>query len=145
MGRGDRPASSGDVLRNVDPPAAHEVVIADEAMDELAELIAYINKDSPRNALAMYDAISQRLFQLGADPRTGHAEPSAPLVPPGAAALITTVKKVAIYYVFPLRRRRHEIVYVVSIRRGTRMPLEQPEYARRWLEEVATIAPPEGP
>lgn len=143
MGRGDRPASSGDVPRNVKAPPRHRLVLADEAIDEWNELVTYIRKDSPKNAAAMYDAISRRLFQLSMNPKLGHADPNAPPVPTGATALLTTVKKVAIYYLFPLPHRGNEIIYVLSIRRGSRQPLEQPEYARRWIEEVSKISPPE--
>lgn len=143
MGRGDRPAPSGAAPRNVGRPPSFKVLLADEARDELSELVAYIKKDSPKNAGEVYDAVSTRLLQLGANPGTGHADPSAPLVPPGASALITVVKKIAIYYLFPLTRQGREIAYVLRIRRGPRMPLDEPEYARRWLEELARIAPTE--
>lgn len=139
MGRGDRPASSGDVPRNVNTRPQHKLVLADEAIDDLNELVTYIKKD-PKNAAAVYDAISRRLFQLRTNPKLGHADPTAPPVPPGATALLTTVKKVAIYYLFPLTRQGNEVAYVLSIRRGSRQPLEQPEYARRWLEEVSRVS-----
>ncbi|MDO8562785.1 MAG: type II toxin-antitoxin system RelE/ParE family toxin [Candidatus Limnocylindria bacterium] len=145
MGRGDRPASSGAAPRNVSPSPRYEVVLADEARNELSELVTYIKKDSPKNAGEVYDAISKRLFQLGANPRIGRADPNAPSVPSGASALITTVKKVAIYYLFPLTGHGREVVYVLSIRRGSRMPLEDPGYARRWLEELATLPAPKEP
>lgn len=142
MGRGDHRASAGDVPGSVGQPPQYEVVVADEAMDELIELLTYIKGSSPKNAAVVNEAVSQRFFQLGRNPRTGHADPSAPLVPPGAVGLMTTAKKFAIYYLFPMTRQGREIVYVLSIRRGSRMPLDQPEYARRWLEELAKVAPP---
>lgn len=142
MGRGDRPASSGNALRSeVDELPRHEVVLAVEAEEELTELIAYIQKDSPKNASAAYEAISKRLYQLGANPKIGHADPNAPLVPQGASALLTTTKKVGIHYLFPMKRDDRDIVYVVGIRRGSRMPLEHAEYARRWVEEASKVPP----
>lgn len=146
MGRGGRRSSAGDVPGGIDQPQRHQVVIADETMEELVELLAYIKKSSAKNAASVRAAVSERLDRLAQFPRTGHADPNAPLVPPGAAAYITTVKKVSIYYLFPLRWRDREIVYVVTIRRGSRMPLDEPEYLGRWMAELAKIAlPPEGP
>lgn len=143
MGRGDRPPYSGPHLRNaVGTSPRYEVVL--EAEDEFVEIGQYIRKDSPKNADDVLKAILKRRDALGSNPGIGHADPSAPLVPPGASAFITVVKKIAIYYLYPLTRRGREIVYVLSIRRGARMPLEEPEYARRWLEELARIAPTEG-
>lgn len=141
MGRGDRRTSPRDVPGGVAPPPRYAAVLADEAMDELIELLTYIKGSSPKNAATVNEAISWRLFQLGRDPRIGHADPNALLAPPGATALITTVKKISIYYLFPMARVGREIVLVLSVRRGSRMPLEQPEYARRWLEELARITP----
>jgi len=115
-------------------------------MDELVELLTYIKKSSPKNAGSVRAAVAERLDRLARSPRTGHADPNAPLIPPGAAAYITTVKKVSLYYLFPLRRQGREIVYVVTIRRGSRMPLEEPDYLRRWMEELAKMgSPQEGP
>ena len=144
MGRGNRRASQGAALRTADSVTRNEVVLADEAVGEFSELVSYIKKDSPKNARAAYDAISKRLFHLGLNPRSGHADPSHPSVPPDALALITTVKKVVIYYLFPLARQGQVIVYVLSIRRGSRLPLDAPEYVRRWLEELAKLPPVSG-
>lgn len=143
MGPGNRRAAAGEVSRNASTVATHPVVLADEALVEFEELISYINKSSPKSALAVYDAISRRLLDVGVNPRIGHADPITPSVPPGALALITTVKKVTIYYLFPMTRQGQEIVYVLSIRRGLRMPLEDPEYARLWNAELAKLAPPQ--
>lgn len=140
MGRGDRPTSSGEALRSeVEERPRYEVVLAVEAEEELTELVAYIQKDSPKNAIAVYEAISKRLYQLGGNPKIGHADPNAPLVPKGASALLTTTKKVGIHYLFPMKRDGREIAYVVGIRRGSRMPLEHAEYARRWVEEASKV------
>lgn len=145
MGRGDRPSPSGAVPGRVGASPRHPVVLADKAKDEFAELIAHIRKDSPKNAGEMFDAISARLLQLGANPRVGHADPSDPPVPESASGLITVVKKVAIYYLFPLAHEGREIVFVLGIRRGSRMPLDQPDYVRRWLEELAKFLPASEP
>ena len=143
MGRGDRPASSGETLRSqVDERHRYDVVLAAEAEDELTGLVAHIQRDSPKNAIAAYEAVSKRLHQLGANPRTGHADPNAPLVPRETGAFTTTVKGISVYYLFPLRVRRRHVVYVISVRRGSRMPLEDPEYLRRWMEELARLAAP---
>ncbi len=38
------------------------------------------------------------------------------------------------------QRGGHEdIVFIVSIRPGSRMPLGEPEYMRRWLEESSKV------
>jgi plasmid stabilization system protein ParE len=107
-------------------------------------LVRYIRKDSPKNAAGVLAAIRRRRDALRSNPRLGHADPNAPLVPAGASALLTTVKGIGIYYLFPMKRHDREIVYVVSIRRGARMPLEHADYARRWIEEASKI-PPEAP
>lgn len=105
------------------------------------ELVRYIRKDSPKNAVDVLAAIRKRRDALGSHPRSGHADPNAPLVPDGASALLTTVRGIGIYYLFPMRYGDREIVYVVSIRRGARMPLQRADYARRWLEESSKVPP----
>ena len=143
MGRGNRRSAADDVP-GVDPVREYEVVLADEAMAELIELLTYIKTESPKNAGSVRAAVTKRLDRLRRFPRTGHADPNAPLVPHGAEAFIVTVKGVSIYYLFPLRWKDREIVYVVTIRRGSRLPLDQPEYLARWMEEIAKLAPPPG-
>jgi plasmid stabilization system protein ParE len=120
----------------------HRIVIADEAMDELIELLTYISADSPKNAGAVRAAVARRLDRLARFPQTGRLDRNAPLVPRGAAARITTAKGVSIYYLFPMRRNGGEIVYVVAMRRGSRLPLEDPQYLVRWMEELGKLAPP---
>ena len=137
MGRGGRRTPSGDVPGGVAPRSVYPVVIAEEAMTELLDLLTYISKDSPKNAASVRAAIAKRLDRLRHFPKTGHADPSAPLVPRGAGAHVTTVKDVSIYYLFPLRWEDRDIVYVITIRRGARMPLEEPAYLARWMEELA--------
>ncbi len=110
-------------------------------MVEWVELLTYISKDSPQNAAAMRVEIAKRLDQLRTFPLIGHADANA-VVPPGAGAYITTVEGVAIYYLFPMRQKNREIVFVITIRRGSRMPLEDPAYLSRWMEELAKLAPP---
>jgi len=118
------------------------VVIAEEAMAELVELLTYIRKDSPKNAASVRAAVEKRLDRLRRFPMTGHADAKPPRVPPDADAYIVTVKNVSLYYLFPLRWRGRKIVYVVTTRRGSRMPLEEPEYLARWMAELARLAPP---
>lgn len=144
MGRGDRPASEGQVLRNVDP--SYEVAVVDEALAELDELIEYIKKDSPKNARSVYDAIATRLSALRTGPELhGRIDDLAQSAPPGSTARTSTVKNIAIYYAFPVAHGAQQIVLVLSIRRGQRLPLEAGEYTRRWLEEVSKVeSPPEG-
>lgn len=145
MGRGDRPPHSGPHLRDaVATPPRYEVVLATEAEDELVEIVRYIRKESPKNAADVLAAIRKRRDALGRNPRLGHADPNAPLVPEGASARLITVKNIGIYYLFPVKRGGREIVYVVSIRRGSRMPLEQVDYARRWVEEASKVPRAEG-
>lgn len=145
MGRGDRPPRSGSHLRNaVAKRPRYEVVLTTEAEDELVEIVRYIRKDSPKNAVDVLAAIHKRRDALRSNPRLGHADLNAPLVPDGASARVTTIRKIAIYYLFPLKRGDREIVYVVSVRRGSRMPLEQGDYARRWLEEASKVPPAKG-
>jgi plasmid stabilization system protein ParE len=145
VGRGNRPPHSGAHLRGVvTTPLRYEVFLAAEAEDELVELIRYIRKDRPQNAAVVLAAIRKRRDALGANPRLGHADPNAPLVPAGASALLTTVKGIGIYYLFPMQRHAREIVYIVSVRRGLRMPLERSDYARRWVEEASKVPPLEG-
>lgn len=87
----------------------------------------------------MLRAIIRRRDLLAVRPRIGHADPSAPLVPAGARALLTTVKGIGIYYLFPVVHDGRDTVYVVSLRRGSRMPLTDPEYARRWIEAASQL------
>lgn len=142
MGRGGRGSSASDVSGDVKNPREYTVVIANEAMTELVDLLTYVSKDSPKNAAAVRVAVEKRLDRLRRFPRAGRADQNAPLVPAGAQGYITTVKGVSLYYLFPLRWKRREIVYVVTIRRGSRMPLEDPEYLTRWMAELVKLAPP---
>ncbi len=142
MGRGGRRSSAGDVPGVVATPREYPVVIASEAMTELVELLTYVSKDSPKNAASVRAAVEKRLDRLRRFPRTGRADQNAPLVPAGAEAYITTVKGVSLYYLFPVRWKEREIVHVVTIRRGSRMPLEDPEYLTRWMAELVKLAPP---
>lgn len=144
MGRGDRRSAAGDVPGDVETPRRYPVVIANEAMAELVDFLTYVSKDSPKNAASVRVAVEKRLDRLRRFPMTGRADQNAPLVPAGAGAYITTVKGVSLYYLFPLRWKEREIVYVVTIRRGSRMPLEDPEYLTRWMAELAKLAPPPG-
>lgn len=139
MGRRDRRSAAREVPRAVARTPRHQVVIANEAMDELVELLTYISESSPKNAASVRAAISDRLDRLARFPRTGHEDPNTPLVPEGAAAFITTVKGISLCYLFPLRWRGRDIVYVVTLRRGARMPLDDPEYLRRWMEELGKL------
>ena len=144
MGRGNRRSAPGDVPGDLDPARDYQVVVADEALAEFIELLTYIKTESPKNAGSVRAAVEKRLDRLRRFPRTGHADANAPLVPPDAEAFIATVKNVSIYYLCPLRWKDREIVYVVSIRRGSRMPLEDPQYLARWMQELAKLAPPPG-
>lgn len=142
MGRGHRRTSAGDVSAGVDP--TYTLVVADEAITELIELLTYIRVESSKNARSILAAVEKRFERLRRFPRTGHADPNAPLVPHGTQAFIVTVKSVSIDYLFPMRWKDREILYVVSIRRGSRMPLDDPEYLGRWMEELARLASPPG-
>ena len=142
MGRGRSRSPARDVPGDVDRPRRYQVIVDDDAMVELVELLTYIKKESPKNAGSVRAAVKARLDRLARFPKTGHADPNAPVVPPGAAAFVTTVKKISLHYLFPLLVRDRDVVYVITIRRGSRMPLEEPEYLLRWMEELARMAPP---
>lgn len=142
MGRGGRRSPSSDVPGGVASARAHPVVLANEALAELIDLLTYIGTDSPKNAASVRAAIEKRLDRLRHFPKTGRRDPDAPLVPRGAEARVTGVKSVAIHYLFPLRSGGRDIVYVVTIRRGSRMPLEEPAYVVRWMEELTRLALP---
>lgn len=145
MGRRHRAPSSGTSLRSeVEERPRYEVTLAAEAEDDLTELITYIQQDSPKNASAVFRAISKRLHLLGATPEMGHADPTAFLVPLGASARLTNTRTIGIHYLFPMKRDDREIVYVLGVRRGLRMPLEQADYARRWVQEASRVPPAEG-
>lgn len=143
MGRGHRSSAARDVPEHIARPR-YEVVFADEAWDELIELLTYIGETSPKNAGVVREAVADRLARLRDFPKAGHVDPNAPPAPPGAEARITAVKKVAVHYLFPMKWRGSDVVYVVSIRRGSRQPLREPDYVRRWLAEVARIDQPHG-
>ncbi len=139
MGRGSRRSSAGHVPGGV--ARRYDVVVDDDALAELVEILTYIKKQSPKNAGAVRAAAADRLVRLRPFPRTGHADPNAPSVPPGAGAFITTVKRIAIYYLFPVRVRDRDVVYVIAVRRGSRLPLEEVAFLRRWMEQLADITP----
>lgn len=61
----------------------------------------------------------------------------APDVPDGSVAHRTTVTGYTIRSLYPFKVGRRSHLLVVSIRRGARKALEDPEYLLRWLEERA--------
>lgn len=70
-------------------------------------------------------------------PRARPVDTDAPGVPDGSVAHKTTVMGYTIRYLYPFRVRGRPHVLVVSIRRGRRRALDDPEYLTRWLEERA--------
>ena len=146
MERGSRRTSARDVPELVAPAAVdHPVIVAEEAMTELIELLTYIRKDSPQNAAEMRTDIAQRLDRMRTFPLVGHVDENAVSAPPGSKGYSTTVEGIAIYYLFPVQYQSQEVSLVLTIRRGSRMPLDDTSYLARWAEELAKLAPEESP
>ena len=114
-------------------------------MTEMIDLLTYIKKESAQNAAAMRGDITKRLDQMRSYPQIGHLDESAVSAPPGAKGYITTVEGVAIYYLFPVPYKSKEVSLVLTIRRGSRMPLDDSAYVARWTDELAKLAPPKDP
>ena len=115
----------------------HPFAISRRASAEIFEVIAYIARDSPQNARAVARAISLKIAQLRRFPRAAPVDPDAPGPPEAAEPRIAHASGFVIRYVFPLRKGRRDVVYVVSIQRAAKPPLDDHEYVIRFLQEAA--------
>lgn len=61
----------------------------------------------------------------------------APRSPKGATARAAHAAGFVVRYVFPLRRAGRDILYVISIQRASKPPLDDHEYTIRFLQEAA--------
>lgn len=109
------------------------------ARTDLIEAIAYIDRDSPQNARAVAQAISQKIAQLRRLPRAAPVDPDAPSPPGASEPRIAHASGFVIRYVFPLRKGDRDILYVVSIQRAAKPPLDDHEYIIRFLQEAAGV------
>lgn len=114
----------------------HRFAISRRANAELAEAIEYIRRDSPRNAREVAGAIRDKIDQLRSFPDSAPIDVAARTPPPGATPRVAHASGFAIRYVFPLTRDGAPTLYVVSIRRAGRLPLEDTEYQQRFIQEV---------
>lgn len=115
----------------------HPFAISRRAHADLLEAIAYIQRDSPQNASAVERAIRHKIEQLQRFPESAPVDPDGPVPPGGATARVAHVSGFVVRYVFPLRRAGREVLYVVSIQRASRPPLDDHEYTIRFLQEAA--------
>lgn len=106
---------------------------------ELREAIEYIRRESPQNASAVQRAIRQKIAQLRRFPESAPVDLDAPTPPEGAALRAAHVSGFTVRYAFPIRRGGREVLYVVSIQRASRPPLDDIEFVRRFLQEAAGI------
>jgi len=118
----------------------HPLAMSRRARADLVEAIAYIARDSPQNARAVARAISEKIAQLRHFPRAAPVDPDAPSPPEAAEPRIAHASGFVIRYVFPLRRGRRYVVYVISIQRAAKPPLDDHEYTIRFLQEAAGVS-----
>jgi plasmid stabilization system protein ParE len=117
------------------------VILGRYAEAELFELLDYVQAQSPRNANLVAERIIKEVERVARDPETRAPEPDVPGLPAGAVARKATVSDNTIRWVYPFLVDDDPNVLVVSIRRGSRKPLEDPAYLLRWLEERARHEP----
>lgn len=118
----------------------YRAIISRWALDELAEAIAYIRQESVRNAAAVAQRVLERIEVLRRYPRAGEIDPSAPKDLGSVEARRSVVSGFIVRYAFPVQRAAdREIVYVVSIRRAERLPLDDTDYMLRFLQEAAGV------
>ena len=91
--------------------------------------------------LFVAEPITKQLERIARAPTTRAPEPHVPGLPAGAVARKATVSGHTIRWVYPFIVDGEPNVLVVSIRRGSRKALEDPEYLLRWLEERARQRP----
>jgi plasmid stabilization system protein ParE len=114
------------------------VIIGQDAEAELIELLDYVHAQSPRNANRVAERIDNAIQRIAANPEARAVEHTVPGLPAGAVARRTTVSGYTIRYIYPFMVDRAASVLVVSIRRGNREALNDPDYVLRWLEERRT-------
>ena len=117
------------------------MIIGRHAEAELFELLDYVQAQSPRSAYLVAERITTQLERIARAPEARAPEPDAPSLPAGAVARKATVSGYTIRWVYPFMVDGEPNVLVVSIRRGSRKALEDPEYLLRWLEERARQGP----
>lgn len=117
----------------------YPVLMSSRAADELLEAVDYIVRDSPQNARDVAQAIREKITLLRRYPRSGQIDATAPPMQGQLEARRALASGFLIRYVFPFLRGDHEVVYVVSIRRASRPPLDDTDYVLRFLQEAVGI------
>ena len=117
----------------------YPAIISPSALAEFEEAIRYIHRESPKNAIAVARHVAERLEILQRYPRSGELDPTAPKTLTRIEARRSVVGSgFIIRYAFPVRRGPEtEVVYVVSIRRAGRLPLDDPDYMLRFFQQAA--------
>ena len=117
------------------------MIIGHDAETELLELLDYVQAQSPRNANLVAERIVREVGRIAAHPQGRAAEADVPGLPADVVAHRTTVSGYTIRYVYPVMVDGEASVLVVSIRRGNRKALNDPQYLLRWLEERSRRVP----
>lgn len=111
------------------------MIIGQDAETELFELLDFVHAESPRNANLVAERIIKEVGRIAAHPHGRAPETDVPGLPANAVAHRTTVSGYTIRYAYPFMVEGEASVLVVSIRRGNRKALNDPQYLLRWLEE----------
>lgn len=114
----------------------HAVVMSRRANADLVEAVEHIARESTSSAAAVERAIRKKLEQIQRFPDSAPIDTDAPPAPSGASARATHASGFVIRYVFPLKRAGRDVLYVISIRRAARLPLDDHEYTIRFLQEA---------
>lgn len=139
MGTGGRHAPR-EVPKAV-APLPRPVIIGQAAETELIELLDHVHAQSRRNANLVAERIDRAVERIAANPEAQPIDPDIPVLSADAVARRTTVSGYTIRYLYPVVLEGQPSVLVVSIRRGNREALNDPEYLLRWLEERARHIP----
>ena len=121
---------------------AYRAGLSDDAAAELEEAISYIERDSPQNAAGVTHEILKAVARLRRFPRAGAVDPDAPPMHRDVEARRVAASGFVIRYIFPFKRAGRDTVYVVSIRRASRPPLDDMDFMRRLVQEVAGVYAP---
>lgn len=118
----------------------HHAVLSEPASRDLAELIAYVQRDSPENAARVVEAVAKAIERLRRYPRSGPLDQGAPALPQPTEVRRVTVSGFVVRYAFPFRWAGDpEVVYIASVRRAGRAPEKDTEFLRRFLQEAAGV------
>lgn len=114
-------------------------VMGRAAIGELREAVEYLEQRSAGAGRQLLADIDRCICRPRRFPESAPVDPngSSALFGPGAEARSTHEAGYSIRYVYPVVMGAGEpVILLVSIRHGRRLPVDDPEYMRRFLTEI---------